>query len=157
MSSITHPVRQSLSKHLANVHCIHKHLSKQACCHRAWLAYFVCTKNRSGVCRQLSKSIRWQAAFSAAQVALSFGLVWRLGAVGMPCDLSSAAFVCYFRLLLSSATFVCYFCLLLASATFICGCHGHPKDYHCCTLLSDRVTQAIQHRRAMVTASSIQQ
>ncbi|DBB05489.1 hypothetical protein WJX77_003678 [Trebouxia sp. C0004] len=33
--------------------------------------------------RQLSKSIRWQAAFSAAQIILSFVLVWRLGAIGL--------------------------------------------------------------------------
>ena len=34
------------------------------------------------LCRQLSKSIRWQSTFSAAQVLLSFCLVWRLGAIG---------------------------------------------------------------------------
>ncbi|KAA6421774.1 MAG: RFT1 protein [Trebouxia sp. A1-2] len=33
--------------------------------------------------RQLSKSIRWQTVFSAAQVILSFALVWRLGAIGL--------------------------------------------------------------------------
>ncbi len=32
--------------------------------------------------RQLSKSIRWQTVFSAAQIILSFALVWRLGAIG---------------------------------------------------------------------------
>ena len=38
--------------------------------------------NASSICRQLSKSIRWQTVFSAAQVILSFALVWRLGAIG---------------------------------------------------------------------------
>ncbi|KAL3161254.1 hypothetical protein ABBQ38_009618 [Trebouxia sp. C0009 RCD-2024] len=33
--------------------------------------------------RQLGQSIRWQTAFSAAQILLSFALVWRLGAIGL--------------------------------------------------------------------------
>ncbi|KAL3135804.1 hypothetical protein ABBQ32_007366 [Trebouxia sp. C0010 RCD-2024] len=33
--------------------------------------------------RQLGQSIRWQTAFSAAQILLSFALVWRLGTIGL--------------------------------------------------------------------------
>ncbi len=40
------------------------------------------------LCRQLSKSIWWQTGFSAAQILLSFCLVWRLGAIG-ECNLDT--------------------------------------------------------------------
>lgn len=56
------------------------------CGYISLLALNGCTEayvNAVADARQLSKSIRWQTAFSAAQIFFSFALVWRLGAVGL--------------------------------------------------------------------------